>query len=58
MPDDHLNEFGALEMIIPRDGNREIRERFDQCEAGSVRIRMQHAESERSAHRDALDRDL
>ncbi len=34
MPEDQSNEFGALEMIIPRDGNQEIRERFDQCAAG------------------------
>jgi signal transduction histidine kinase/HAMP domain-containing protein len=34
MPDDQSNEFGALEMVIPRASNHEIRQRFDECAAG------------------------
>lgn len=34
MPDDQSNEFGALETVIPRASNREIRQRFDDCAAG------------------------
>ena len=34
MPEDQSNEFGALETVIPRDDNQEIRQRFDECAAG------------------------
>jgi signal transduction histidine kinase len=34
MPDDPSNEFGAIEMVIPRASNGEIRRRFDECAAG------------------------
>ena len=34
LPDDPSNEFGALEMVVPRASNREIRQRFDECAAG------------------------
>jgi signal transduction histidine kinase/HAMP domain-containing protein len=35
MPDEQSNEFGALEMVVPRDSNRELRQRLDECGAGS-----------------------
>jgi signal transduction histidine kinase len=35
MPDEQSNEFGALEMVVPRDSNRELRQRLDECVAGS-----------------------
>ena len=35
VPESQWKEPGALDMIIPRDSNHEVRLRFDECESGS-----------------------
>jgi signal transduction histidine kinase len=35
VPEERWNEFGALENIVPRAVNQEIRQHFDECLAGS-----------------------
>jgi signal transduction histidine kinase/HAMP domain-containing protein len=35
VPESQWKEPGALDMIIPRQSNHEVRQRFDECESGS-----------------------